>query len=421
MVSPSRVTFGHVLTRPVFRELFLARVVTIASDVLRTVALSTAVFHGTGSAWLAALTFGLAFLPQAFTGVLLGPLADRVRPRVLIAGEYLVTGIATALLGWVPMPPWVSLGVITVLGCLAPAFSGAAGRLLAETLDGEAYVLARSLMSMAVSFAQIVGLALGGIAVAVLGPATALSISAACALASAAAIWLLLPDSAPPKATESLVRQGIRGTRQLLADRRVRALLIVQWLPPAFVAGAEGLLVPFALSSGLSTGAAGMMIASLPVGMLVGELAVVKLLSARARERSTPALIALMGLPLLGFALAPSVVPACALLVASGAGFGYVLGVAAPFREAVPEPLLGQAFTLLSAGLMTAQGLGPVLWGALAEHVSVGNAIAVAGAVTLSIAWAYRESPEPRRPAGARRCPSARHRRGGGPRSGAAS
>ncbi|MFD5824163.1 MFS transporter [Lentzea sp. NPDC060358] len=400
--TTTRATFGHVLTRPVFRELLATRVVAIAADVLRTVALSTAIFRSTGSPLLAALAFGLAFVPQAFTGVLFGPLTDRVRPRTLIVTTYLATGAATGLLGLVMPPTWVVLVVITLVGCLGPALNGTAGRLMADVLDGDAYVIGRSVMSMAMSFAQLGGLAFGGLAVAALGARDALLISAGAVLATAVAARLLLPDLPAAPGSGNVVRQGLSGTRQLLANRTTRVLLLTQWLPPAFVVGAESLIVSYALSRGFTTGAAGLMLAALPVGMIIGEFLVARFLGPDARRRAVPALIALLGVPLPGLAFALPVAACCTLLVASGAGFAYTLGVAAPFRDAVPEARRGQSFTVLSAGLMTAQGVGPALWGALAELVPIGHAIAAAGIVTALTAAALhpalRAAAAPRAP-----------------------
>ena len=390
MPATDRVTFGHVLLRPVFREVLATRSVVISADVLRTVALSTAIFSSTGSPLLAALAFGLAFVPQAFTGVLLGPLADRVRPRTLIVTTYLVTGSATALLGLVVPPTWVVLTVITLIGCLGPALNGTTGRLVADVLDGDAYVIGRSVMSMAMSCAQLLGLAFGGIAVASAGTSNALLISAGAVFASAAAVRVLLPDLPAVQGSGHVVRDGLTGARDLLANRTTRVLLLAQWLPPAFVVGAESLIISYALDRGFTTGAAGLMLASLPVGMIAGEFLVARFLSPVARRRAVPALVALLGVPLPGLAFDLPVAACCALLVLSGAGFAYGLGIAAPFRDAVPEERRGQSFTLLSAGLMTAQGIGPAVWGGLAEVVPIGHAIAAAGVFTVVTAALLR-------------------------------
>src|SRR5581483_7663722 len=82
--AQQRASYREVLANPRFRVLIGSRLLAIAADTLRTVALSVLVFATTNSPLLAALTYGIAFLPQALGGVLLGALADRVRPRELI-------------------------------------------------------------------------------------------------------------------------------------------------------------------------------------------------------------------------------------------------------------------------------------------------------------------------------------------------
>ena len=90
VTAPPRqqATYREVLAEPRFRLLFLTRSLAIGADTLRTVALSMLIFAATGSPLLAAVTYGIAFLPQAIGGTLLGALADRARPRPLITIGY---------------------------------------------------------------------------------------------------------------------------------------------------------------------------------------------------------------------------------------------------------------------------------------------------------------------------------------------
>jgi predicted exporter len=82
------------------------------------------------------------------------------------------------------------------------------------------------------------------------------------------------------------------------------------------------------------------------------------------------------------------------LRLVSGAGFAYTLGLQRAFLDAVPEPRRGQAFTILSTGLMTVQGLGPLAMGAAAQLLSATLAIAVGGLLTIltapSAGWVIR-------------------------------
>ena len=67
------------------------------------------------------------------------------------------------------------------------------------------------------------------------------------------------------------------------------------------------------------------------------------------------------------------------LLVVAGACSLYSLGLDGRVRDAAPPELFARAMTLNSAGLMTLQGLGFVLAGALAQVFGPADAIAIAG------------------------------------------
>jgi len=173
-----------------------------------------------------------------------------------------------------------------------------------------------------------------------------------------------------------------------MRDRTVRRLSLAQWLPCGFVAGAESLVVSYAGQRGFAVGSYGLLMACGPTGMLLGDLVVGRLLRPSAREALVIPLVAVMGLPLLGLAADPSAVVCALLLLTSTTGFSYAIGLQRPFLEALPPGNQGQAFGLLSSGLMTLQGLGPVLVGAVASLAGTGRAMAAAGGATvLTAGW----------------------------------
>ncbi|MER0240698.1 MFS transporter [Streptomyces sp. HSW2009] len=392
-----RATYREVLAEPLFRLLFTTRAVAITADALRITTFSVLVFSATGSALLSAVAFGIGFIPQLFGSLLLGSLADRLPPRALIAGGYAVTCAAALLLALVRMPIAASLGVVALVSLATPVFHGAAGRLVAQSLEGDAYVLGRSLGNIAGAGAQLFGLALGGAAVAALGPRRALAVSAVLYLGCALAIRIRLPRLRPAESGDTpdgaggdggAVRASLHGAGLLLRGLAVRRLMLAQWLPPAFLAGAEGLIVGYAGEHHFAPGWYAALMGCLPVGMLVGDLLVGRLPRPRARERLVAPLVALAGLPLFGFAAEPGVGVSSCLLLLSGLGFAYGLGLQRPFLDALPQDGQGQAFGLLGSGSMTLQGVGPVCLGAVAAGIGTGGAIALAGgAVVLTAIW----------------------------------
>lgn len=81
------------------------------------------------------------------------------------------------------------------------------------------------------------------------------------------------------------------------------------------------------------------------------------------------------------FAFRPGTALAVAALVLAGAGAAYVIGLDQWFVDAVPEHLRGRAMTLLTAGLMTFQGIGMALAGLAAEFVPVHRVVAYSGVI----------------------------------------
>ncbi|MET7421218.1 MFS transporter [Dactylosporangium sp. NPDC005555] len=438
-------TYREVFAEPSFRALFVARTLAIGANSLQIFALSVLVYASTGSPLLSALAFGAGFLPQVVGGLLLGALTDRLRPRPLIVAGYAVEALLAAALGVLDLPVAVSLTLVAVIACGTPVFAGSAARVIADRLTGDAYVLGRSVSNMSSSAAQLLGLAGGGIAVAAAGPRPALLFAAACHVAAAVAVRYGLPSTprpaadgssaagssvagslavagpavdspgvvaAPPAAAGSApaatvaparggaVRDSLAGAGALLGDRTVRRLLLAQWLPSAFVAGGEALLVAYAGSRGLPSGTGAVLMAAPAVGMLLGNFVAGRFLRPSLRERLSAPFLIVLGAPLIAVLAAPPLPVLVGLLVVAGTGFAYGLGLQRAFLAAAPQDRRGQLFALLSTGMMALQGVGPLVFGAVAELTSPAMAIASAGAATVLVAPLIRAAlNRPARPA----------------------
>jgi hypothetical protein len=89
-------------------------------------------------------------------------------------------------------------------------------------------------------------------------------------------------------------------------------------------------------------------------------------------------------LPLLFFFTTPPLPVAVGLLVISGIGTTYNLPANAAFMQALPAERRGQAFGLVSAGLVAGQGISIAVAGACAELTSPAWSSAVAGVLGVS-------------------------------------
>lgn len=385
-------TYRELFAVAAYRALFVSRSLGIAAATLRIVALSMLVFKATASPLLSAIAFSIGFLPQVAGGLLASSLADRLRPRPLIVAGYVLECAAALVPATGALSIGATLGVLALLAACTPVFNGASSRLVAEVLTGDRYVLGRSLFNVASGAAQLLGMGFGGLAVAAVGPEYALLISAAGQLLAAAVVRFGLPDLtvAGGSARTSVLGQSWATNRALLGDRRVRRLLLAQWIPPAFVVGGEAVIVAYAAERSFTETAAGILLACAPGGMLAGDLLVARFVRPSVRVRLVVPLMALLGLPLTLLTAHPPM-PVAALLVAlSAGGFAYQLGLQRPFLDAVPEAHRGQAFGLLTTGLMTLQGLGPIVFGLAGQLAGTSFALAAAGAGAglCSVVWA---------------------------------
>ena len=387
-------TYRSVFAVGEFRVLFATLLMFVLGFEFEILGLSVLVYAQTRSAFWTALAFSMGFAPQVVGGALFTSLADRLPPRLSISAGLLTRAAPGLVIGlWPALPVPAMLALVAAAATATPVFTAASSAVLPDVLDGDRYVLGRSVFSLTGSATQIIGLGIGGAILAAL-PARRLLLAAGLSLLAAAVVARLGLRARRARANglpaRGIVRATMAGNFELLADRTVRGLLLAQWLPAWFVTGAESLIVPYVASLGLPPSAASPLLAATPAGMLLGDVIVGRFCRPAARQRLAFPLAALMGVPLIALAFRPPLPLTGTVLFACGFGFAYMLGVQQPFLDSLPDRLRGQAFGLNSTGMMAGQGLIPPVAGGLAAASGVGPAMAVAGAVTILAALLLR-------------------------------
>ncbi|MEU6132115.1 MFS transporter [Saccharopolyspora sp. NPDC047091] len=390
-------TYGQVFAVAQFRALFAARLLGVLADTVRSVALAVLVFGRTGSPLLTAVAFTIGFLPQAAGGLFLAAMADRFAPRTVIAAGYGVQCAIGVLLAFGNLPVGVGLLLVAAAACLTPVSTGAAARVLAAVLAGDSYVLGRSLSYLVAVAAQLVGMAAGGALAAGLGVEWTMLLTAAAHLVAAVLSALFLARTEPAR-TEvarprgSIVLDTLRGNAELLAAPRVAGLIAIQCLPAALLAAGGSLVIPYSAERGFTSAETGLLLAATSAGMLAGDVVVGRSCSPRTRERLVLPLLLLMGAPLSTVLLNPPYPAVVAAYALTGTGSAYLLGLQRHYLAAVPDSLQGQGFALLNTTTMTVQGLGPLLFGLLAEHLPLNHTIALVGATSALTALLLRRT-----------------------------
>lgn len=396
--------YGAVFSVAEFRPIFAAHVLSVLGSVLAEVTLAVLVFRQTGSALLTALIFALGFLPYALSGILLSGIADRYPTRRVLVACDLVSASCLAVMA-VPSTPLALLFVLrTAVAMVAPLFTGARAASLADILTGDLFVLGRSLVRIVSQSAQVIGYGIGGLVLVWLSPRAALCVTIGTFLSSAALLRLgTRRRAARVTGGGAMMRDSLASAGRLFGNPRIRALLLMWWLPPTFCVVAEGVAAPFADAAGAGSAGFGVLLAAMPAGTVIGELTAGTLLDPAARERIAIPLAALTMIPLVFFVVHPSLPLAIVMLLFAGVCTAYSLGIDKWFVLDVPEDMRGRAMSLLAAGIMTLQGIGMTVGGAVAEWAPPYTVIAgagVAGTVLImpvlkSVRHTRRMSPTP--------------------------
>jgi predicted MFS family arabinose efflux permease len=381
-----RLRYRDALASRELRALLAAQFVSTGGVSIAAVALTVRVYRETASPLLASLTFALSFLPYLLGGGLLSGLVDRFRPRGLVVGCGFGSAVLIAGLAWPGLPLPLLFALLLGSGTLSSLSSGARATLVRDCVTVDAYVPARSLLRIASQLSQIAGNAGGGALLVILSPSGVLLVSAAASACSAIAVRLGVSDheNVAVRTDAPLLKDSLRGAREVLAHSGLRRLLLFGWLVPMFSVAPEALAAPYVAQHHGSPALVGWWLVALPIGIIAGDYAGVRLLGARQQRRLVaPAALASF-VPYLVFGFGPPIPVAMALLVISGAGGLYVLGLDARVRDAAPPELFARTMTISTGGLMALQGIGFALAGAIAQAVGPAAAIVIAGCCGLA-------------------------------------
>lgn len=385
----THVTFREVFAIAEFRALWAAEALSQVGDQLARVALAILVFNETRSAALTGLTYALTYAPSFLGGIFLSGLADRYPRREVIIVTDLLRAVLIGIVAIPGMPFPVMFVLVAGVSFLQAPFKAAQQALLPTVLPGDHYVVGMGIRTVTVQMAQMAGFAAGGLLVNVSGPSVVLALDAATFVGSALIIRLgLLRRAAAVEKTNrpTLAASLGRGTALIWRDKGLRVLVLFCWLS-AFLVVYEGLAAPYTAEIGGGTVAVGLILASDPLGSVIGALVFSRWVAASTRPKLLGPLAIASCLPLLPCLLAPGVAVSFTLFALSGAlGTALLMQASAQFTRSVPDEIRAQAAGLMNSGVATVTGLSPLFAGLLADQTSTTSTVSIVGVVSLLIA-----------------------------------
>lgn len=426
-----RATFRDVFAVAEFRALWAAQLLSVTGDQLARVAITVLVYDRTRSAFLAGVTFAASVVPMFVGGVALSGIADRLPRRQVIIGSDLASGALVAVMAIPGIPPTVLILLLAAVTMVGGLFLAARAAVYPDILRGDCYVLGTAVTMTTFQFAQVVGFAAGGIAVAFLGMRISLLTDAATFAASALVIRTCVrahpvasaecpsgstsipekvagADAAGPGRRDrpSLAAEAIAGLRLVLCTPAMRTPMLFGWLC-AFYELPEGVAAPLARAVGGGAATVGLILAAQALGSTAGAIGFSRFVDPARRLKWTGPLAVAACAALALFATDPGLPGVLLILALSGLCGCYQLAANASFVQATPPARRSQAFGIAQGGMSLGQGTAIILAGALAEHVTPASVISSAGSIgaMCALAIALSQSAGLHRPRGARDAP----------------
>jgi MFS family permease len=375
-----------------FRLLLGAQAVSHLGDRMVAIALAFAVLELGGSASEVGIVLACRMLPMVATLLVGGVVADRMSRRALMMIADLVRLVLQSVIAALLIAGSGEIWMLAVLSGATGAASGfshpAATGLLPAIVPAADLQRATGVRATALAAGEILGPALAGVLIAVVGPGWALAVDAGSYAFSAACLALLrLPKRVPRAAASFLadLREGwgtFRSLTWVWTFVLAAAIGNVLW-------GAWSALGPVVAQQSLGGAAAwGTIMAALGAGAVAGSL-----LAVRARPRRPLLQAALtFGLffpPLAALAAGAQVaiVAAVALFAGLAMTYGNALWEAALMRH-VPDESLSRVSAYDWFGSLAFQPLGLAIWGPISEVIGLSPALWLSAVLGLATtAW----------------------------------
>jgi MFS family permease len=388
---------ADVLRDRTFRTIFFGAFASNIGSWMQNAVLMGYAFSLTKSATFVGIIVACQLAPSLFLSIIGGWISDLVDRRMLliiVSLEQLAFsfGLAAITRGSSPSHTGIVLMVLAVgLGqaIYAPAYSS----LLPSLVARESLPAAISLNSAQMNGSRVVGPAIGGVLLHLVGPSW---VFAGNALTYLVIIAALLAVRLPPR--RGFDSPGTRGLRQLTvglrvarADRVVGRCLATIFLFSAFALTFVGQLSVVAEENyGIKSDSAGygLLYATFGVGALCGALSIGTLLARQPRPR-------MVRIGMLGYAIVLAVfavlrAPVLAYPVVAILGFFYfamVTSLLTTLQERLDDSVRGRVMALWIMGFGGTVGLGNLIAGRIIDATSVTAVLLVNAVVALFLTW----------------------------------
>jgi MFS family permease len=366
-----------------FRIFFIGQLISVTGTWMQTVAQGWLVLTLTGSPFVLGVAAAARSIPVLILVVPAGIAADRFDRRKIVVTTSIVSTVASGLLAILTIAGTIDITMVLIIAIvlgMSNAFEMPARQSYVSELIGKRDLAnAIALNSLLFNGARVVGPAVAGILVALVGPGWAFGINALSFIPVIIGL-LMISRAYVPRAAFAVGSAVPEAIRYLRGEPRVAALLALLAAQTVFASG-QFILGP-ALAQDLGQGAEGLgvLLSAAGAGAVVGGLRLAA--TAHRDERWRVLLLAGVALSvgLLGIGLTSSYPVTLLCLVVTG--WGTVTFNASSntlIQTIVPDRLRGRMMSMYTLVLLGLMPVGGILMGALATQFGSASAIAMGG------------------------------------------
>ncbi len=393
---------GPALLRPMrvrdFRLLFGGEMISLLGDQFHFIALAWLTLQLTGSGLALGSVLMVSAVPRIAFMLVGGASSDRMSPRTLMVVSNLARGLTVSVLAVLVLTDHVALWQLyllaVVFGIADAFFMPAINTVLPMLIPDEGLPAANGLMQVAQQMTGLIGPAIAGVAVALVGSGIAFSIDAGSfAVSTVTALALVGGRRSPANegagssngaAMRGAILTSIReGLAHAWRDPAIRSLVLITAAINFAFGGPVNVGLPWLAKNAYGGAAAlGFVIAAFGGGALLGATVAGSLPTVHRLGTVVSILVLVMGVAFGFMGALPSAVPAAALLSVVGVGAGFAnVQVIAWLQARTPEELRGRVMSLVMLG---SHGLYPISLAIAGVVVDLGAApllFAAGGAV----------------------------------------
>jgi predicted MFS family arabinose efflux permease len=379
------------LKYPNFRLLWFGTLFSSLGNWVQQVSLGWLAYDLTGSALLVGSLSGIRALPFLLVGPLGGVLADRMdRRKMMLACELCLALLALGLAVLVAtdyVRVWHLFAFSLLSGSAWAINNPMRQSLTANSVPRGALMNAIALNSAAFNANRALGPAVGGVLIALTGPAVNFFIQAFCYFG----VFLMVLPLRVPQADVSVTRRASllsnfrEGLRYAIKEQTILALILIGLIPSLFVMPLIGGLMPVFAKEVLHTGpkGLGLLLSFNGLGALIGTLALASLGNIPYKGRLLLAAGIGAGMAMAVFSFMTALPLALLVLVGMGACHQLFMSTNNTFIQAITtDAFRGRVMSLymLDHGFMF---MGGLLAGAVAELYGSPRAVLMGGGASV--------------------------------------